>query len=72
MSTLVHNGKLHKRWVPQNSQWLHNNVVYCDTVHLNEIKCFESVTDAIYVANMALPCAISHPNHFHLQTLLSP
>ena len=56
----------------KNSRRLHDNVVNCDTVHLNKIKCCESATDTINVAYMALPCAISHTHHFHLETWMSP
>ena len=56
----------------KNSRRLHDNVVNCDTVHLDEMKCCESAADAINVANVALPRAISHTHHFHLETLLSP
>ena len=56
----------------KNSQRLHDHVVYGDTIHLNEIKCCESATIAINVTNVALPCAISHTHHFHLERLPSP
>ena len=56
----------------KNSQRLHDDVVNCDTIHLDEIKCCESATDTINVAYMALPCAISHTHHFHLETWMSP
>ena len=49
-----------------NSQWLHNNVVNCESVYLNEIHCCESAADAIHISNLATPCINSYTHHFNL------
>jgi hypothetical protein len=41
----------------KNSRWLHDNVVYFESVNINNKPFCDNATDAINFANVALPCA---------------
>ena len=56
----------------KNSRRLYSNVIYCESVYSNDISCCDTVTDAINVANLALPCANSQSHHFNAHLYLYP
>ena len=51
-----------------NSRELNDNVVNCESVHLDEIKCCESAAYTIHTTNLAMPCTNSYTHHFNLLT----
>ena len=59
--TLMNNNKRGVNNIPQ----LDNNLVYCESVNNNDIHCCNMAVDALNVANLALPCPISHSHHFN-------
>ena len=48
-----------------NSRWLYNNVVYCESVNIDNIHCCDTAADVKSVANLALPCANLQSHHFN-------
>ena len=48
-----------------NSRWLYNNVVYCESVNIDNIHCCDTAADAKNVTNLALPCANPQSHHFN-------
>ena len=48
-----------------NSQRLYNDVIYCESVNIDNIHYCDTVADAKNVANLALPCTNPQSHHFN-------